>query len=1238
MNSPILPNLLKRAMLSVSLFLAIGIIPAKATVFCPQDQIIQLGTHACGVIVALHELDFTTTVPLVDTVFFPETNSSFPIGTTTVTMATADIDGMLSACTFNIIVLDFLGPQVFCETSVSLSLEGDCERLVTPDEVLELDLNGCSDNFKLFRLGQNGSLEDPLITAFDIGSTITIRARQNVTGEECDALVTVLGGTPPSFTCPPDITIACNVPVDTSHTGAPILGGCFENIEYSYTDQLTPTNCPDSFAYQIIRHWTATDPYGNVDQCSQIITAKKFNINLVTFPLNKDGIEAPALVCNDTLDWEMVADPKVSGFPVYNGFSPNLSQYCRISVTYLDFETNLCGESWEIKRVWKVVKTCAPFVTLLDTQIIKILDPNPPLFEIPDSIFVSLSPECDSFLHLPPANVIAECSDYDILIETPWDTLISNGGSIHFDTLIAGVYPLKYTLTDACGNVSIKEPILVIDNGTLVTCPPDTIVYCDFFNDTLNVAVQTGNLETAEIVGNPIYYANCIYTVSEVDSLDINSCGVGTLKRYLTNEDAADPVTCVQTITVTPVSDFEVLFPADIAICTTLAAGNTGQPELFNISCENVNVNFTDDITLSGIAGCFTVHRTFEVKNTCTFNGNTSIPDEEVDTRRFADGGDGYIEYTQVIEVNNTTGPKFPNGCAINDIILPNTACTASFTIPTPISTGCGDNPTVQVSGDLGNILGATIPLFSGTYNVVYTATDDCGKTGTCTANFEVIDNHVPVAKCKSPFTIEPMTELTPIDLDNGSGDNCNNLYYSFAKDSLVETRFFPCCENGLYDLTLWVSDQAGNMDSCHTFVLVDPDTVVCVCDLTLSGHIYTEENDGVANVIVSVNTNGFNDTLITDGTGIYSFNVLPGEDYSVDIYKNSHPTNGVTTFDGVLITKHILGITPLDSPYKIIGADINRSNTVTTFDNVELRRVILGINANFTNNTSWRFIPANYVFPNPQNPFQTSFPENIILNNTQSSMANLDFIAIKVGDMNGSVDPSMLTGHPTERDAAGIVQLSFDNLEIEKGNYYTVPVSINSAVTGFQFALQFDNSKLELNSLEPMIGSAENYVLAKEESLVKCSWISPNLQSILPSSAIFKLHFLAKENGQLRDFVKIDPSAMLDEAYGLGLEINKLALDFVQLATGQTLELYAARPNPFNKNTLIAFMLPHDGMVNLTVTDLLGKTVWEKSLHLGRGKHEVELKKGDLPGEGAYIFKVETQSESKTSKIILSK
>jgi hypothetical protein len=70
---------------------------------------------------------------------------------------------------------------------------------------------------------------------------------------------------------------------------------------------------------------------------------------------------------------------------------------------------------------------------------------------------------------------------------------------------------------------------------------------------------------------------------------------------------------------------------------------------------------------------------------------------------------------------------------------------------------------------------------------------------------------------------------------------------------------------------------------------------------------------------------------------------------------------------------------------------------------------MILGIESTFDNVSSWRFVDAAYVFPNPANPWETPFPEVININNlgTAVSIGN-DFIAIKIGDVNGDAQTEL--------------------------------------------------------------------------------------------------------------------------------------------------------------------------------------------------------------------------------------
>ena len=68
---------------------------------------------------------------------------------------------------------------------------------------------------------------------------------------------------------------------------------------------------------------------------------------------------------------------------------------------------------------------------------------------------------------------------------------------------------------------------------------------------------------------------------------------------------------------------------------------------------------------------------------------------------------------------------------------------------------------------------------------------------------------------------------------------------------------------------------------------------------------------------------------------------------------------NGVSTLDLVKIQRHILGLEELNSPYKLIAADVNADNEIKASDLTELRKLILGIITDLPTNESWRFVES---------------------------------------------------------------------------------------------------------------------------------------------------------------------------------------------------------------------------------------------------------------------------------------
>ncbi len=172
---------------------------------------------------------------------------------------------------------------------------------------------------------------------------------------------------------------------------------------------------------------------------------------------------------------------------------------------------------------------------------------------------------------------------------------------------------------------------------------------------------------------------------------------------------------------------------------------------------------------------------------------------------------------------------------------------------------------------------------------------------------------------------------------------------------------------------------------------------------ISISGSIKREKGDTIS-AQISLFSNINNGLFKTLNTSLFNFNDLnTNQTYEIKPFRNDNPVRGVTTFDIALVTRHILGITPLSTPYKIIAADVNNDREIDVEDILLTRRLILRQIDTFPNNTSWRFIPKNYVFTDNSAPFAAPFPESLLYNGLNENIINADFYAIKVGDVNES-------------------------------------------------------------------------------------------------------------------------------------------------------------------------------------------------------------------------------------------
>ena len=291
-----------------------------------------------------------------------------------------------------------------------------------------------------------------------------------------------------------------------------------------------------------------------------------------------------------------------------------------------------------------------------------------------------------------------------------------------------------------------------------------------------------------------------------------------------------------------------------------------------------------------------------------------------------------------------------------------------------------------------------------GIWLVEVSATDDCGNSESCSYILTVLDCQPPFAGCFPEISVElepgGTLQIWASDFDQNSSDNCGGVSFAFSDDPSDLFRDLSCADLGTQPLDIWVFDLAGNASSCTSDLVLSPGAADCPTMVTLTGAIYQPNGMPAPGVRILLEGDQQGETT-TDANGQYQFSVPSGGNYQVRPCAGGGLLNGVSVFDLALIEFHILGIQPQTSPYALIRADVNNDGSIDPLDLADLRKLILGNSAGFPNNLPWRFVPTGYLFPDPQDPFQSPFPE-IWEVQPETDIAGIDFFILKTGDLAG--------------------------------------------------------------------------------------------------------------------------------------------------------------------------------------------------------------------------------------------
>jgi hypothetical protein len=1110
----------------------------------------------------------------------------------------------------------------------------------------------------------------------------------------CTQEITVTRASFMDVTFPDDITLPCDDPsADPAITGIPMLNGTVLmhgdmcGLDVGFADDTTFI-C-NNYMYQINRTWTV------IENCTDF-----FGEDVQTILVSDD--QGPTLNCPTPNQLTYTSDPGVCSatiaLPIITG-TDNCGANITFSVTSsygaTDFSPVSGVAPGEHIVVYQGLDECGNTSTC--TVQLTVTDDVAPVAACDDQIVASIassgygiilsstfnegsSDNCGPVFLKAKRNIGAGCNlangdDSSLPGYQEWfdDRVIFCCEDIPNSPISVtlrvyetdpGTGPVDPSREsgggDLVGHFTDCQSIVTLQDGTapiFEQCPQPLTINCYDEQDNLG------------IYGSPVVRDNCGFTLDSTFVTSFNECGVGTITRTWTATDNYEhESSCSQVINVInneALTENDIVWPINVELyeCGAstadedlpLAARN---PTVNWAGCGTVAINSTESVFNTVPGACFKILRTWTVIDWCNFDPSNP-------------NGGGQFTHTQQIKVFDQEDPIIicPESVTVNV----SSNCTTGYaTLGLPTADDCSTQITFTNNSPYANNNGAdasgNYPV--GTTTVQFIANDNCFNNASCTTTVTVGDTEAPNVSCIVGLTtnVMPMGDgvmgsINASALVGSVSDNCDPtslLKFTISRPGdgtngvpTATSVDFDCYDAGqAAEVILWASDSQDNVSTCLTVVSVQDPNNHCVGQTgegMISGGVLTEDGNEVENVMIMVSGNDPS-MMYTHIDGSFMFEDLSlGQDYSVIAQNNENLLNGVTTFDLILIGKHILGTSILNSPYKLIAADVDRSGHISTLDIIKLRKLILNISSELpNNNTSWRFIDAAYVFADPTNPFMGYFPELHNINDLSGPEMHADFVAIKVGDVNGSAIPNSMMADGDDRSSSNPLELSIGATSVEANETVDIPFKARymNEWMGYQFTLEYDPGALEVLEIIPgdlpNLYPEENFHFYDDRAgLITTVWNEYGQSANSKEMTLFTLRCTAKQAGSIKEWLYLSSRVTKAEAYTQDGEAEDINLSFFTESgaaeVSSNFELFQNRPNPWNNSTIIPFQLDPGGDARLSVYDMAGKLVYEVAEYFSEGYHEISIRRSDLPAIGLFYYTLEAGDQRATRKMVLT-
>ncbi len=340
-----------------------------------------------------------------------------------------------------------------------------------------------------------------------------------------------------------------------------------------------------------------------------------------------------------------------------------------------------------------------------------------------------------------------------------------------------------------------------------------------------------------------------------------------------------------------------------------------------------------------------------------------------------------------------------------------------------------------------------------------------------------------------------------------------------------------------------------------------------------------------------------------TNASGAYQFTGLNiGTSYTVTPDRNTGPScnASISFFDASLAAQYAIGIITLDS-VKQAAADVSGNGQVSFLDASLIAQYAIGLINQFPCNARWCYRPAHRSY-NPLTGTQT----------------NQNYDGMCMGDVSGNWAGAVLAGG------------SARSFSMTKGVFAARNVVAESAYA-IEFDCEYDPSAVRYVNAVLREGLQNWYLFTREEPGV----VHVGAFGVTPvetGSDIVRLQFEPLMSSATQSALHIENYRLNDSPALSGIVEWEQATLPVEYALEQNY------PNPFNPITTIAYNLPRDSKVRVTVSNILGETVEVIADGVqNAGRHTVQFDASAL-SSGIYFYRIEAGNFRQIRKMVVLK